>query len=104
LEDLKDFLGRKSSGVHSKNVITPIPSCHSDRSGGICCGSRDPSTIARDDKRGKQQVINIYTKNYKTLSNFIEYNTFIRINLFETNLKLESFCEGNKYFICDDIL
>ncbi|MDD3119867.1 MAG: CarD family transcriptional regulator [Candidatus Gracilibacteria bacterium] len=108
LEELKDFLGRKNSEARSKNVI-PIPLSGKES---IVASILDPSTIARDDKEmiarddknEKQQIINIYTKNHKTLSNFIEYNSFVRINLFDTNLKLESFCLENEYFICDDIL
>lgn len=58
--------------------------------------------------KNKENTIEIYTKNVKTITNFIEYNDIIwDIEIIETSGSvryLESFLYNSTLYICDDIL
>lgn len=60
--------------------------------------------LLESTRKEKIYNIKIYTKNYKTLSNFLEFNSYFWVDLFEVDFKLDSFIIWNTYYICDDLL
>lgn len=52
-----------------------------------------------------KKTCEIYTKNIKSINNFLEYNQLHHIKVFESKLNfIKSFHSHQKYVICDDIL
>ena len=53
----------------------------------------------------KKKKVTFYTKNEKTIKNFLEYNNIKNCKIIETNLNvLKSFETKNDSFVCDDII